>query len=86
MIASRSDRREESKIDGALLVIFAGLPGTGKTTIARALARDLGAVYLRIDSIEQAILASDGGSGPIDDRDTGLLTPLPRIISDSVEP
>jgi len=42
----------------AMLVIFAGLPGTGKTSIARDLARELGAVYLRIDSIEQAILAS----------------------------
>ncbi len=42
----------------AMLVIFGGLPGTGKTSIARELAGELGAVYLRIDSIEQAILAS----------------------------
>ena len=46
----------------AMLVIFAGLPGTGKTSIARDLARELGAVYLRIDSIEQAILASSASS------------------------
>jgi len=38
-----------------LLVVFAGLPGTGKTTAARALAGRLGAVYLRIDIIEQAM-------------------------------
>lgn len=38
-----------------MLIIFAGLPGAGKTTIARELARRLGAVHVRIDSIEQAI-------------------------------
>jgi len=38
-----------------MLIVFSGLPAAGKTTLARALARELGAVYLRIDSIEQAI-------------------------------
>jgi predicted kinase len=38
-----------------MLIILGGLPGTGKTVIARELARQLGAVYLRIDSIEQVI-------------------------------
>lgn len=38
-----------------MLVIFAGLPGVGKTTIARMLASRLGAVYLRVDTIEQAM-------------------------------
>jgi predicted kinase len=40
------------------LIIFAGLPGVGKTEIARELARQLSAVYLRIDSIEQGLLNS----------------------------
>lgn len=38
-----------------MLIVFSGLPGTGKTTIARALAASTGAVYLRMDTIEQAI-------------------------------
>jgi len=44
------------------LIIFGGLPATGKTTIARELARHLGAVHLRIDSIEQAIRNCEGSS------------------------
>jgi predicted kinase len=38
-----------------ILIVFGGLPGTGKTTAARALAPRVAAVYLRIDTIEQAL-------------------------------
>jgi predicted kinase len=38
-----------------MLVVRSGLPGVGKTTIARNLATRLGAVHLRIDTIEQAL-------------------------------
>ena len=38
-----------------MLIILSGLPGVGKTTIARELARASGAVYVRIDSIEHAL-------------------------------
>ena len=38
-----------------MLLIFGGLPGVGKTAIATALAREMDAVHLRIDSIEQAL-------------------------------
>lgn len=42
-----------------MLLIFGGLPGTGKSTIARLLAARLGAVWLRIDSIEQALIRAE---------------------------
>ena len=50
-----------------MLIVFAGLPGAGKTTISRAVARELSATYLRIDAIEQAIRDAGvlaGGVGP----------------------
>ena len=37
------------------LFIFAGLPGSGKTVLSQHLARQIGAVHLRIDTIEQAL-------------------------------
>lgn len=43
-----------------MLVIFSGFPGTGKNTLAQRLAADLGTVWLRIDTIERAIVDSDG--------------------------
>ncbi|SFV11553.1 Predicted kinase [Methylobacterium sp. 174MFSha1.1] len=41
-----------------MLIVFGGLPGTGKTTISRGVARALAATHLRVDVIEQAIRAS----------------------------
>ena len=38
------------------LMIFSGLPGTGKTTLAKRLAARLNAVYLRADTIETALV------------------------------
>ena len=46
------------------LIVLGGLPGTGKTTVARPLARALGAAYLRIDTIEQALVASGELAAP----------------------
>jgi predicted kinase len=50
-----------------MLIVFAGLPGSGKSSIARALALELGAIWLRIDSIEQAIRESGAVPGSLDD-------------------
>lgn len=45
-----------------MLIVFAGLPGTGKTTVAKELARAIAAVYIRIDTLEQAFIgAVDSG-------------------------
>lgn len=48
-----------------MLVIFGGLPGAGKTTIARELSRRLRAAYLRVDSLEHAL--ARGGVVALDD-------------------
>ena len=53
----------------ARLIVFAGLPGSGKSTLARALAQRTGAIWLRADSIEQAI--KDSGVVPGDLKDAG---------------
>ena len=49
------------------LIVFAGLPGSGKSSIARGLSKQLGAVWLRIDSIEQAIRESALAPASVDD-------------------
>jgi predicted kinase len=41
--------------DSGILVEFGGLPGTGKSTLARLLATQTKAVWLRIDEIESAM-------------------------------
>lgn len=40
---------------GPVLYIFSGLPASGKSSLAQAVSRDRRAVYLRIDTIEQAL-------------------------------
>lgn len=43
-----------------MLIIFGGLPGTGKTTISKEVAKRLKAVYLRVDTIEQTLKNLEG--------------------------
>jgi predicted kinase len=75
-----------------MLYIFAGLPGTGKSTLSQRLARQLGAVHVRIDTIEQARRAAglplEGPEGYVvgyqmapDNLRLGL-----DVVADSVNP
>ena len=50
-----------------MLMVFGGLPGVGKTTIARELARTIGAVFVRIDTIEYALRESGRVPGAMED-------------------
>lgn len=77
-----------------MLIVFGGLPGTGKTTVAHALAESLGGIYLRIDTIEQAlrnagVLRDDVGTAGYDIAtalaDTNLALGS-TVIADSVNP
>jgi predicted kinase len=55
----------EAERDRPVLVVVGGLPATGKTTISAALARQVGAAFLRVDSIEQAILRATSLAQPV---------------------
>lgn len=77
-----------------MLIVFGGLPGTGKTIVAHALAENLGGLYLRIDTIEQTlrnagVLRDDVGTAGYDIAtalaDTNLALGS-TVIADSVNP
>ena len=48
-----------------LLVVLAGRPGTGKTTLGRLVAAALGAAFLRIDAIETAVVGCGLAQPPV---------------------
>ena len=77
-----------------VLIVLGGLPGTGKTTIARELTRQIDAVHVRIDSIEQTLRGSWPADRPLDDAGYRLayaaaeenLRAGRSVIADSVNP
>ena len=77
-----------------MLIVFGGLSGAGKTSIARELARQIGAVHLRIDSMEQAIRASGVANEPLKDAGYRVAYAVAEdnlrigrtVIADSVNP
>ena len=77
-----------------MLIILSGLPGVGKTSIARELAGQLGATHVRIDSIEKAIRDARLISGLMNDAGyrIGYAVALDNlragrtVIADSVNP
>jgi len=59
---SATERRRPANV----LVVFAGLPGTGKSTLARLVAQRLPAAYLRIDAAEAGLVEAGLAGGPAD--------------------
>ncbi len=51
---------------GSMLIVLSGLPATGKTDLATAIARELGAVLLSVDAVDSALASSDAHErGPV---------------------
>ena len=75
-----------------MLIALGGLPAAGKSTLAMALAQRIGAVHLRIDTIEQAMrnagLTVSGPEGYLAARDLAEenLRIGHTVIVDSVNP
>jgi len=76
------------------LIVFSGLPGVGKTTLSQRLAKDINAVYLRIDTIEQTLKNSELSSDYAEDVGYQVAFSLAEenllaensVIADSVNP
>ncbi|SDT43327.1 AAA family ATPase [Microlunatus soli] len=68
------------------LIVVTGRPGTGKTTLSKALAAELVACYLRIDAVETALQVAladfgIGDLGPMDVGDVGDVGPAGYVVA-----
>jgi len=75
-----------------MLYIFSGLPGTGKSKLSSALSQQIGATYLRVDVVEQAMRDAgvwvDGPAGYIicyEIASQNLKLGL-KVVADTVNP
>lgn len=76
------------------LVVLAGLPGVGKTTLAQRLAKASDTTYLRIDSIEQAMARNTLKISPAEDAGYEVAYHVAKdnlllghdVVADSVNP
>lgn len=77
-----------------MLIVFAGLPGVGKTTLAKLLSKRRRAAYVRIDTIEQAMLRSSLNLSCVNEAGYEIAYHLAKdnlllgqdVIADSVNP
>lgn len=77
-----------------MLIVLAGLPGSGKTTVAREVVARLAAVYLRIDVIEQALVSAKVLAGEVGPAGYDVAYELARsnlalgatVVADCVNP
>lgn len=63
LIAEGKKINTEIPLRKPLFITLAGLPGTGKTTLAKSLAKKLSLVYLRLDCIEVPFYRYNAASG-----------------------
>lgn len=76
------------------LVVLSGLPGVGKSTVARELAKAGGALWLRLDAIEQEMRGSHMVASDLADGGYAAARAVARqalaqgfgVIADSVNP